>query len=621
MVGLMNQPADRLTLTNWLTKLDVIIGQNISFDILYLRAFDPAFRAALDGRQLLVDTQILNYLHHEERPEGSLKNLGPVMGLYQYERTLKHRLFNNPIDREDDGYTLSDYNGSDTHATMLLAGELCRLIAKDYGPDTPKLTPFTFSYYSDSLWCGIRKSEAGLPMSRSRVVRMEADWQSKVQQAEAACHTKWGFPLSGPGSGLAKDAFIDELIASVDEASRRDESILDHPLLEKSPPPPKGKGKISWSMMNFRVMQSHLDPKHPLHAQLALVIEHQKYSKLISSYTYPLLRHRKTKPHTQENKLLCNPKYPLTQFGYTTWYITPSKYAKDDAGKSGGQQQARPSVKGPAAQTFPPVLRSAYKSRFLRGGILGFDISQAELRVAALLSGDPYIVAAYVEGRCLHTERAQQIFNKDIINDPDFKSRYRQCAKHTNFTDLNLGGAKMLQKTIMKKSDVYVDISFCQDIVRSRPTQRPGLTEWQNKLIADTRQAHLMVLPFTGISRHFLGNQHEDKSTIVNLPIQATAATMLWRIEHYLHNNVLPAFNDPDPDVFLYLNHYDALYFDCRNREIAENLLTSCVEGLRYVENHDYWSWMQQLYGRKIPLDYSADFIGFPEDEISNARS
>ena len=122
-----------------------------------------------------------------------------------------------------------------------------------------------------------------------------------------------------------------------------------------------------------------------------------------------------------------------------------------------------------------------------------------------------------------------------------------------------------------------------------------------------------MVLPFTGISRHFLGNQHEDKSTIVNLPIQATAATMLWRIEHYLHRNVLPAPNDPDPDVFLYLNHYDALYFDTRTKEIAENLLTSCVEGLRYVENHDYWSWMQDLYGRKIPLDYSVDFIGFPE--------
>lgn len=610
MVGLMHRSKDRQTLATWLQNLDVIIGQNISFDILYLRAFDPAFRAALNGTQLLVDTQILNYLHHEERPEGSLKNLGPVMGLYQYERTLKHRLFDNPIDREDDGYTLSDYNGSDTHATMLLAGELCRLIAKDYGPDTPKLTPFTFSYFSDSLWCGVRKSEAGLPMCRSRVVRMEAEWKAKVQQAENACGLKWGFLLSGKGSGLAKDAFIDELIASVDKASRRDESILDHPLLERS----KELHKISWSMLNFRIMQSHLEPEHPLHAQLALVIQHQKYSKLISSYTYPLLRHSKTRSDKKKDVLLSNPHYPLTQFGYPVWYITPSKFAKDDAGDHGGQQQARPSVQGPAAQTFPPILRPAYKSRFLRGGILGFDISQAELRVAALLSGDPYITAAYVEGRCLHTERAQQIFSKDIIDDPEFKSRYRQCAKHANFTDLNLGGAKILQKTIMKKADVYVDIGFCQDIVRSRATQRPGLTEWQNKLIADTRKAHLMVLPFTGISRYFLGNNHEDKSTIVNLPIQATAATMLWRIEHYLHNNVLPVLNDIGPDVFLYLNHYDALYFDCRTREIAEKLLTSCVEGLRYVENHDYWSWMQELYGRKIPLGYSADFIGFPDE-------
>ena len=226
-------------------------------------------------------------------------------------------------------------------------------------------------------------------------------------------------------------------------------------------------------MMNFRLMQAKLSKDSPLYAQLNQVIEHQKYSKLISSYTYPLLRHSKTKPDKKKDVLLSNPLYPLTQFGFPTWYITPSKFAKDDAGDHGGQQQARPSCQGPAAQTFPPILRPAYKSRFLQGGILVFDISQAELRVAALLSGDPYLVAAYTEGRDLHTERAQQIFGDDIINNEAFQSRFRQCAKHGNFTDLNLGGAKTLQKTIMKKSDVYVDSQFCRDMVDARPHQRP----------------------------------------------------------------------------------------------------------------------------------------------------
>jgi DNA polymerase I-like protein with 3'-5' exonuclease and polymerase domains len=306
-----------------------------------------------------------------------------------------------------------------------------------------------------------------------------------------------------------------------------------------------------------------------------------------------------------------NPVY----LGYPTWFIVPSP-TKDDSDDEGGQIQARPSVKSPPALKFHPAIRNAYRSRWPGGVIVKWDQSQHELRTAAMLSGDEYLTRAYTSDPPidLHTDRARQIFGKDIEKHPLFKRVYRQAGKHANFTDLNRGGALLLLNTIFKKSDgVIVPLSLCREIVADRRTQRPGLIAWQDRLIRHAKKHHYVELPFTGHSRHFLpGAKHED-SMIVNFPIQAIAALTVWAIEHIFCTEHLPNINDPQCDRFLFLNHYDALFTDCRNKEVALEVVDSLQSSMEHVQNAHYWAWWTELTGHEIPLLGDWSLIDGPE--------
>lgn len=268
------------------------------------------------------------------------------------------------------------------------------------------------------------------------------------------------------------------------------------------------------------------------------------------------------------------------------------------------------------------------QSRWSDGVILGFDLSQIELRVAALLSGDEKLLQSYNDNLDLHTDRTISVFGEDIQQEPDFKSKFRQIGKTLNFADLFLASASRMQRTVVEMCGDLMPIPFFENIVRTRYDQRPGLCEWQYELCKVVEDHGMVVLPFTGQSRTFAGFQinhskwAQDRivspiysknfksplNEIVNFPIQTTAGNTLLQIQHKL-SRLLPSLNSTGARPLMFLQVYDAVYFDCPANQVDDlnELIGVAVDDV--ASNRGYWGNLQQLFHREVPLLYETEIV------------
>jgi hypothetical protein len=680
-----------------INRADTIIGMNLQFDIQYLRQH-PLLRLALDGTHTLIDLSVVAYLQNEMRPERSLKSLGPITGAYSYDRTIKDGRFPTPTSPAH-----VSYNAQDTHNTLLAIRELSRRIRRTrsasggesltgiahYQDD--KLSSFCVQHYSNAIWSAIRMSEAGIPMDLNHIRHLEQVLLRKCEYAHSVSVMRWSRPLQGEGAGKAKQQFMEEV---ADYALKYEPELMDHPLFQLTEKLKQVSVNDVNRMLLTHVLEPHADDPQVGEYLLGLKVLgiHIRCQKLVSSYTYPLLRHRRTKRADQSSRILeygswtangsnAASKQPRTtedasdgmQFGgltrrqrrkrtpaqwlkrhrdkqlarqypdfrrtyrrkklalvtyspkpvmgrtpwiprsqavdvglaFPTWYVTPSQ-AKDDSGtEEGGTKQGRPTCKGPAAQTFPSIIKEAYVSRYPDGLIVGYDLSQIELRVPALLTGEPSLVGAYVgpDRTDLQTQRAVQVFGEGIFEDPDWREKYRQPGKHGNFTDLYRAGPSKFQETMLRKGNRVVSLEFAASVTNARAKLRPVLYRWQDDLIEDAHRLGRIALPFTGQSRWFMGGEKFDENEIVNMPIQTIAGNTLIAIQNRLHD-LLPDMNESDPPFLMFLNVYDAVFFDVRDADVLTELDRIWAEAVDYVQEVGYWSMIEEHVGREVPIEY-----------------
>ena len=483
---------------------------------------------------------------------------------------------------------------------------------------TDKLSAFSIQHYSDTIWSCIQMSEAGIPMQFDYLHRLQKTLELKCKLAASVASSKFDLILEGQGSAKSKQTFLDTLIEEIDKATGED--ILSHPLLSLTP---KTK-QISWSEDNRNLLSNHLPQTHPLQQAIRLVKYHAASQKLISSYVFPLLHHRRNRPKDKSSVLIpFNKKIGLA---HPTWYIVPS--LPKDTGSEGGTIQGRITCKSPSAQTFPPQIKKAMHSRWSDGVILGFDLSQIELRVAALLSGDEKLLASYNDNLDLHTDRTLSVFGQDIQDEPDFKNKWRQIGKTLNFADLFLASAPRMQRTVVEMCGELMPIDFFKNIVQTRYDQRPGLTEWQYELCCAAEQYGYIALPFTGQSRTFTSFEVDKNkwyhsripstkynpkvksqiNEVVNFPIQTTAGNVLLHIQHQLTKR-LPSLNKVGPRPMMFLQIYDAVYFDCPTKDV-DNLNSIIQESVdEVVGDRGYWGNLQQLFRREVPLLYETEIV------------
>lgn len=580
--------AHRRHLARWLGHAHTILGMNLQFDLLYLRS-QPDLRFHL-GHQTLIDLSVLNYLHSELRPERSLKALGPILGTHAYpkEQLDRTKRYHDARDPE-----LHRYNAADTHNTLLACAELARRIRADY-PGTDKLSAECITHYSDTIWTVVRMSEAGVPMDRTGLLQLEQDVLSRMRNLESTAESQ-GLILTGKGSTQSKLSLMQETCAHI-ETTHPD--LRSHPLFQLT----ETKREIAVNDVNRQLFLSHQIPDH-LRSNLELLGTYSSLQKLLSSYLFPLLRHQRMNPANKSSRLVARPKSPVG-VSYPTWFVTPTA-SKDGAGGEGGTLQGRITCKGFRHQTDPDEIKKFYRSRWPQGHIVGYDLSQIEMVVAGLLSGDEALCSAFRADPPLdlHTSRAIQVFGPDIVKDSDFKKVYRQAAKGANFGDLFRAGAATLQTQVFKMTGVVVPMDVCDNIVKTRSASRPGLWAWQEQLIRETRACGYVALPFIGQSRRFMGGDAYDISEIVNMPIQCTAGNVLLRIQHRLHHT-LPSINAAAPDILMFLNVYDAIYFDCRSDAAVDRLDTLFRDAFTFVTTEGYWARLCEKLGRYVPIRY-----------------
>lgn len=746
---------DRRLLLKWIHHADTLIGVNLLFDIPILRALGEDFRYALDGRHTVLDFTYIRYLESELSTAKGLKTYGPLHGLYVYDEETDLRKgdrYPSPLDPKFVGYQASDPHNSITavaHAASLiikrritcsplssLRSSSTASLGASATPSprtTTKLSPACVEHYSGLQWDCVRLVESGIPVHLPTLRALETSSLEKAERLRQECKAA-GLLLTerkntskkNPciGSQASKLEWIRKALDAADTpAGRRllwdwdaergvgdPPSIYAHKLIKYT----DAKGELSSAEENralAEVLLKATDPTNPILSILSSWGRSASAEKLASTYTFPLLRHRRTDPdHQKARHIPCSfaststsppppssaaatkcapvaapapstpscemtastptcgsstlptpseppaptttpssssepaptsssPSSPIsgvsasptsraiafalsggmplrdldTDVGvcFPSIYPVPS-LMKDGQGDGGGQLQSRLSFKNPSAQTFPPHLKACICSRFRGGTVWVFDLSQIELRVAGILSGEHSILTNYHMGLDLHTDRCIDLFGEPALvkkfgdkwrKHPDFKDNERQWGKKFNFEDLYLAGPAKMQAIFIAETRQFLPLSFFQNVIASRQRLRPILVKWQAALVAQVERDGGLELPFFGQSRSFLhGARGNAIGEIVNFPIQATAANVMHRITRRIFQ-LLPRLSLRRQPLLPFLNIYDSLFIDS-HPSVAASVPAIIEEAFEFVRTQDYWMWVQEHYGNQCPLVY-----------------
>lgn len=564
---------------SWMEQTQMLLGQNLLFDLQYTRFVDVGIRAHLNRRfkdqsLLLWDLSISSYLNNEGRPERSLKNMSIALGLGAYDRTT-----DDPFESDDDP-ALHRYNATDTIRTAKLH---THFVDDTLGglPSTSKFSPYCYEWFSSMLWTAMYMAEAGVAIDQTKLERRLQLERRKQELLQRKATLQFACPLSGAGSmtGLRErlERIFQRLPAIVRVKLKRTQ---------------EGFGPISTQEENINSITEHLDGG-PDHDFLKLVLAHRKSVKMAGTYLVPFLdRDSKTRlvqfPRRDDRPI---------GFSYPSYFIVPSS-TSEYSSEQGGTQQSRWALRNPALQTVPPPIKKCFVSRFGEDGILlGGDLSQNELRAAAVLSGDPLMIQEYMEDQDRHATTAQLIFGEDIINHPQFIKKYRQGGKTLNFLTLFRGGADKFRSTIMRDFGIRIPYSVCVAAIKRFWARYRVLYLWQEELIKGVVDQKRLELPLIGQSRFFHGNEQtirREVSTIVNLPVQAVASNV------YLSGlaGVNRALRARELQSVVVLPVHDASYVDTllSEREEVESIMQ------REMTDPAYYRDLCKHLGRSVPL-------------------
>ena len=202
-----------------------------------------------------------------------------------------------------------------------------------------------------------------------------------------------------------------------------------------------------------------------------------------------------------------------------------------------GTETGRLSCAGPNLQQIPraKMFRSLFRAREGYQLVVA-DYSQVELRVAADLSQEPNMLAAYRAGRDLHTETACLMLNKA---ETEVTKEERQSSKIANFGLLFGAGPGTLLKQALAQYKVNWTDTYAKELVNKWHAIFPSLRSWQ--LEVGERKTGAI---FTKIGRRrlTLTDRSGKFTTRINSEVQGTAGDIakkaLIRIFKYL--NVYP---------------------------------------------------------------------------------
>lgn len=233
--------------------------------------------------------------------------------------------------------------------------------------------------------------------------------------------------------------------------------------------------------------------------------------------------------------------------------------------------------------------------------IVGYDVSQAEVRTLAAFSGDAALKSA-LESEDLHTSIAAKIYD---IPEEEVTKELRQNGKMTTFLLIYQGGADTLGKALGIRK------SRAQEIIRSWFVAFPDAARWlsNQKLVA--AQSPYYVYTATGTrrsTRNILSNDPFERAKVeriaCNTPIQGTAGELvLWNGFDVLRT----AHERGMREVYVFATIHDAVYF-----EVSDDYLDKAEDG-SYLDTGAFVDLMREVVARPLPFEQVAE-TKFPID-------
>ncbi len=219
------------------------------------------------------------------------------------------------------------------------------------------------------------------------------------------------------------------------------------------------------------------------------------------------------------------------------------------------------------------LIRRAFTARNEEYSILSADYSQVELRLMAALSGDSAMIAAFTEGRDIHSETAARLYG---VPREEVTADMRRAAKTVNFGIIyGFSAFGLSQRLDCPRGEAAA-------LIESYFTQFPGVKSYMDKLVEDARAngyaetlcGRRRRLPDLSSSNFNLRAAAER--TAINTPIQGSAADMI-KIAMIRVHKLLRGRKSR-----LIMQIHDELLFDlhCDEHELIPQIITTMQAAL-----------------------------------------
>ncbi|MEK7585682.1 MAG: DNA polymerase [Patescibacteria group bacterium] len=236
-----------------------------------------------------------------------------------------------------------------------------------------------------------------------------------------------------------------------------------------------------------------------------------------------------------------------------------------------GSSTGRFSSQNPNLQNIPiktELGKNIRKSFVAESGyvLASFDYSQIELRVAALMSQDPYFIEVFKEGKDIHSAVAMKVFG---VKESDVTYDMRRRAKIINFGMLYGMGVNALRQNIgtdRKEAQIFYDNYFAQF---------PSIVAYLDS-IKKFAKDHGYTETLFGRKRYFSGIRSPipfikamAERMAINAPIQGTATADIIKISMRRVEDDLKKAGILD-DVRLVLQVHDELVYEIKEDKVKQ---------------------------------------------------
>jgi DNA polymerase-1 len=289
---------------------------------------------------------------------------------------------------------------------------------------------------------------------------------------------------------------------------------------------------------SFSTKESELEKLRDDHEIISLILDYRELQKLLGTYIDVL-----GKLVSEDFRLHSN----FNQLGTST-----GRFASSD----------------PNLQNIPiktdkgKAIRKAFISKD-GYSLLSFDYSQIELRVAALMSQDEFLLNTFIKNEDVHTSVAMQVFQVDEEN---VTSEMRRKAKVINFGIIYGMGSQSLSQNLKvsyKEAKVFIE---------EYKKRIPGLNNYLDSVLESAKRDKF-TRTFFGRKRYFskinssipfIRSMYERMA--INAPIQGTAADIIKlaiiNIEREIDKQCLK------DRVKLVLQIHDEIVFEVKDEDV-----------------------------------------------------